>query len=106
MTNFPKILRRSALASLLAVAGIASQAAMIEINGDVTQTADLKNSPVTGLAIGPAARAHAAVNAVEGSVKLSGSLKQSATLNNSPVTALAIGPAAEATARVNAISGK
>ena len=81
-------------------------AATIEIQGNVTQTAELKNSPTTGLAIGPMARAEAGVNRVEGSVKLGGNLTQSANLSNSPTTALAIGPGATATARVNAIVGK
>ena len=93
-------------AATLAMCVGSAAAATIEIQGNVTQTADFKNSPTTGLAIGPMARAEAGVNLVEGSVKLGGNLTQSATLSNSPTTALAIGPGATATARVNAIVGK
>ena len=87
----------AAVSTVLSIAG--ANAATLEVNGDVTQSLSAKYSPITGLAIGPGARAEAAVNLIEGSVKVGGSARQTADLAYSPVTALAIGPAAVATAR-------
>lgn len=80
--------------------------AAVEVNGDILQSAELKNSPTSALAIGPGARAEAGVNTVEGDVKVKGSVRQTAILNNSPTSALAIGPGAVATANVNKVAGK
>lgn len=99
-------IRNIAAAAALALTTLASQAAKIEINGDVTQSATLRNSPVSSLAIGPGSSADAGVNTVKGDVKIGGSVRQAVDLANSPVSALAIGPMARASAGVNTIEGK
>lgn len=99
-------IRNTTALLVLAAASLGSHANVIDINGDVTQAATLRNSPVTSLAIGPNSTADAAVNTVRGGVKVNGSLKQTADLGNSPVTTLAIGPGAKSTAGVNAIDSR
>jgi hypothetical protein len=94
------------LAALIASISCLSHAAQLEVNGDVTMNADLRNSPVSGVAIGPGAKADAEVNTMRGSVKVGGNVNMTVTARNSPVSALAIGPGAKASARVNAMVGE
>ena len=100
------IVRNIAAAAALALATLASQAAQIEINGDVTQGATLRNSAVSSVAVGVGSSADAGVNTVKGNVKVGGSVRQTADLANSAVSAVAVGAAARASAGVNTIEGK
>lgn len=94
------------LALGLAFASFAVAAfAGVNINGDAVQEAELKNSPVSALAMGKGAEAEAKANKVKGNVTIKGNLKQKVTAKNSPISALAVGEGAQASAVVNEIEG-
>jgi hypothetical protein len=99
-------IRSLAAAAALTFNALASQAAQIDINGDVTQRATMRNSAVSSVATGVGSTADAGVNVIKGKVKVGGSVKQTADLSNSAVSAVAVGAAARASAGVNTIEGK
>lgn len=80
----------------LALAAATTTHAAIEIGGNNEQVSQLKNSPVTSVSVGPAARAKVRLASNEGSVKVGANNRQTVDATNSPVTAAAIGPAAQA----------
>ena len=95
----------------IAVLGLAMVAgtpvlAAIDIGGNNEQKTVVKNSPVTAVAVGPAAKAKVRLASNEGEVKVKGNNHQSVDATNSPVTAAAIGPAAQAEVSMSSNNGK
>ena len=79
------------LAAGLIGSAITAHAAKLEIAGNVTQTADIRNSTVVAGALGPGSTAQADINRIEGSVQVGGNATQTATLLNSQIVAIALG---------------
>lgn len=80
----------------LALVAASTAHAAIEMGGNNEQATTLKNSPVTSVSLGPAARAKVRLASNEGNVKVGANNRQTVDATNSPVTAAAIGPAAQA----------
>ncbi|HRD86160.1 MAG TPA: hypothetical protein PLF63_13430 [Rubrivivax sp.] len=97
---------RYAIATLLLIAATSVSAEPEIRAGQVTQQADLQNSPQVALGIGPGSRAINRANTIDGSVNVPGPIRQTLTLRNSPQVALAVGPASRAENRVNQIGGQ
>lgn len=94
------------ITACIAVASLSTPVhAAVDIVGNNEQTVKADKSPVSTLAIGPAATAKTAVASNEGKVKIGGNNRQIVDLQKSPVSTLAIGPAAKATTSIGSNSG-